>query len=361
MSDQPWYKRYPSDIIAGMMGLTAEEKGVYSTLLDMMYDQRRPIKDDPSQLARICGCSTRRFRVIRDRLLEQPRKLTRRGACLSNAKFEREVGWKNAGKNSEIPVEKSEIKSPKNLGKTAEKTGIKVPDTMKSNTYPKSDENSEAGLAHAHAGARPQKLEAHKEAVSSSGPPPADTIPQKLALICKVIGVSFEGEAHRRPEMALWGVQLARMESEGVGFQHLLAAAKEMADKGRRLNDIRNLTYFKQRGTELRDQATLGAAVTAAGGHAPAPAPVTRAQWVEGFAMLCKLGIWLSSELGPAPFDSGCLAPLDVFEAGRKQWERQGDHPMKGYKAPHDPNHIEWREGLCSFPAARPFHAKIAA
>ena len=64
-----WYKRYPSDFLNGVADLSAEERGVYATLLDMMYDQRGSIADDPKRLARRCGCSTRRFNQVQTRLL----------------------------------------------------------------------------------------------------------------------------------------------------------------------------------------------------------------------------------------------------------------------------------------------------
>lgn len=44
MAKRPWYKRYPSDFIAGTIGLSLEEKGAYSVCLDLQaskLDERR--------------------------------------------------------------------------------------------------------------------------------------------------------------------------------------------------------------------------------------------------------------------------------------------------------------------------------
>tara|TARA_R110000765_G_scaffold297405_5_gene392542 strand:- start:19138 stop:19962 length:825 start_codon:yes stop_codon:yes gene_type:complete len=46
---------YPSDFLAGTRGLSAEEVGVYITLLCRMYEMAGPIERDDNRLARLCG------------------------------------------------------------------------------------------------------------------------------------------------------------------------------------------------------------------------------------------------------------------------------------------------------------------
>ncbi len=89
MSSRPWYQRYPADFIAGTIDLTAEEKGVYSTLLDLLYLKHAPIEDDGKELARICGCSTCRFNVIKRTLVEVGKIVLSEGK-ISNPRFERQ-------------------------------------------------------------------------------------------------------------------------------------------------------------------------------------------------------------------------------------------------------------------------------
>ena len=65
-----WFKCFPSDFLNGMANLDADERGVYTSLIFMMYDERGSVVDDPRALARRCGVSTRRFNVIREKLIE---------------------------------------------------------------------------------------------------------------------------------------------------------------------------------------------------------------------------------------------------------------------------------------------------
>ena len=51
----PWFKFFPSDWLSGVSGLSAGERGVYVTLLAMMYDHGGPIKRDDGRLSRQCG------------------------------------------------------------------------------------------------------------------------------------------------------------------------------------------------------------------------------------------------------------------------------------------------------------------
>lgn len=111
MSRRPWYKRYPSDFIAGTIGLTAEEKGVYSTILDLLYDRGCPIIDDPRELGRICGCSTLRFKQVRDKLAGLQKIVLREGK-ITNPRFE------NQQKNEEKEHEKFEESGRKGAEKT---------------------------------------------------------------------------------------------------------------------------------------------------------------------------------------------------------------------------------------------------
>jgi uncharacterized protein YdaU (DUF1376 family) len=94
MSSRPYYKRFASDFIAGVSGMSAEQIGVYSVLLDLMYARRKKLETRAPKaaqgLARTCGCTTRRFNQILDELLGMPNKITRDAeGRLSNPKFDR--------------------------------------------------------------------------------------------------------------------------------------------------------------------------------------------------------------------------------------------------------------------------------
>lgn len=94
MSKRPWYKRYPSDFLAGTMELSCEEKGAYTVVLDLMYDRGGPIPDDAQWIARVCNCSTRRWKLMRSRLIKLG-KLSVDGNLLNNKRVLSEI---NVGK-----------------------------------------------------------------------------------------------------------------------------------------------------------------------------------------------------------------------------------------------------------------------
>ena len=77
MSDNPWHRRYHSDALTGMLSLTLEERGAYQTVLDMIYDRGGPIADHDRVLAGYMGCSVRKWRSLREKLIASG-KLTAR-------------------------------------------------------------------------------------------------------------------------------------------------------------------------------------------------------------------------------------------------------------------------------------------
>lgn len=104
MSDRPWHKRYHGDALTGFMVLTLEERGAFQTLLDMMYDTGGPIADNEGILARYMGVSTRKWRSLRQSLIEVHGKISvdDRGRLTNDrAMSEIENAAKTARKNSE--------------------------------------------------------------------------------------------------------------------------------------------------------------------------------------------------------------------------------------------------------------------
>ena len=71
MSDRPWYKRYPSDFIAGTISLNLEEAGAYSYIIDLIQDIGAPIPDEKRWLSRVMGCSLQRWSKVRQSLIDK--------------------------------------------------------------------------------------------------------------------------------------------------------------------------------------------------------------------------------------------------------------------------------------------------
>lgn len=73
---QNFYRRDPSKALSGMIGLSLEERGVYNTVLDLLYSTWRPLEDDRAFLANWCGCAVQKLNPIVRRLIEKGRLIT---------------------------------------------------------------------------------------------------------------------------------------------------------------------------------------------------------------------------------------------------------------------------------------------
>lgn len=86
----PWYRRFPDNFIAGTVGLTLEEKGAYSLVLDLMYVRGGPVPDEPRYIAGVCNCSVRKWNAIRQRLVDLG-KISVVDGYLTNHRAEEEI------------------------------------------------------------------------------------------------------------------------------------------------------------------------------------------------------------------------------------------------------------------------------
>lgn len=103
MSILPYHKRYHSDALAGFMALTLEERGAYQTLLDMMYDRGGPLIDNERLLAGYMNCSLRKWRQVRDQLIEKGKIFLTRDGLISNSRARKEI--ENASKTRRKLIE----------------------------------------------------------------------------------------------------------------------------------------------------------------------------------------------------------------------------------------------------------------
>jgi hypothetical protein len=71
-----FYRRDPSKALSGMIGLSLEERGVYNTVLDLLYSTWRPIENDRRFIANWCGCAVQKLNPILDRLIDKGRLIT---------------------------------------------------------------------------------------------------------------------------------------------------------------------------------------------------------------------------------------------------------------------------------------------
>ena len=110
---RPWYRRFPDNFIAGTVGLTLEEKGAYSLVLDLMYVRGGPVPDEPRYIAGICNCSVRKWNAIREKLIALG-KIHAVDGFLTNDRVEKDI--ENSLKDAQERAENCE----KGGNKTAE-------------------------------------------------------------------------------------------------------------------------------------------------------------------------------------------------------------------------------------------------
>lgn len=90
---------YPSDWLAGTRGMSAEETGVYITLVSRIYEMAGPIERDDDRLSRLCGCKTKsRFVKALEYLISEG-KIIETTDGLTNDRAEKEI--KNATEKSD--------------------------------------------------------------------------------------------------------------------------------------------------------------------------------------------------------------------------------------------------------------------
>jgi hypothetical protein len=76
MKRENFYRRDPSKALSGMIGLSLEERGVYNTVLDLLYSTWLPLEDDRAFIANWCGCAVQKINPIIRRLIERGRLIT---------------------------------------------------------------------------------------------------------------------------------------------------------------------------------------------------------------------------------------------------------------------------------------------
>lgn len=99
MSEAPYIPFYTSDFLGGTSGMTAASKGVYITLLCLMYETEAPLRQSWDVLARRCGCTLPAFRRAVESL-EDDGKITVTDAGVWSEKCERHIAQRRERQSS---------------------------------------------------------------------------------------------------------------------------------------------------------------------------------------------------------------------------------------------------------------------
>ena len=95
----PYVPFYTSDFLGGTSGMTAATKGVYITLLCLMYEEEGPLPQKWDTLARRCGCTLPGFtKAIQD--LVDDGKVSVLGSGLWSEKCEKHIAQRSERRDS---------------------------------------------------------------------------------------------------------------------------------------------------------------------------------------------------------------------------------------------------------------------
>ena len=197
MSRNPWHKRYHSDALNGYMGLNLEERGAYTTLLDLMYQRGEPVVDNERLIAGWMQVSLRRYRVLRDGLIENGKIIRLDDGRLTNSRFEKER--ENFAKTSRKRAEngsKGGVKSAENRKKLSVINGAAEQTLQPDSSYTRAFQKPEA---------REEPDGSYSDPVGSGAEAPPDLRKQLFDEGLKsLIRQTGKPEARCRPLMGKW-------------------------------------------------------------------------------------------------------------------------------------------------------------
>ena len=239
MSARPYHKRYHSDALAGFMSLTLEERGAYQTLLDLIYDRGGPILDNERLLAGYMGCSVRKWRLLREQLIEKRKIRLNDAGEITNDRAEKEF--------------ENDAKTARKLAENGSSGGRKTAEKLK-----KSNENNETeaaplqpGLSHT----RYQIPDSKKDRSEHSNPRAdlrADDAPPgpfelQAREVADVIRLTRPTSPNDREQLRQWL-------RDGLHFEfHVIEAAKQIA--ARELGRGRSISGFRYLDGAVREYA----------------------------------------------------------------------------------------------------------
>lgn len=271
MSDAPWVRWFASDFLNGVVDLDAEERGVYVTVLSLIFDRGAPIENDAAWLARRCGCSTRRFNKIRDRLVADG-KLEIRAGMIGNRRALDELKRRKVKSDKaqraafarwhgdlepELDLDAKPPKNERKNGQTSpEQNDLNSPvKSEKRRKSANSDDANASGLARAR---KEPELESRESPPTANPPAPRARVRAREAVVAegdkwdllgitnhlaRIGGVSLHRETTRVRAMDL----VRSWIDEGVDIEGVAIPAIEQQRRDTRETRIGGLEFYASR------------------------------------------------------------------------------------------------------------------
>jgi uncharacterized protein YdaU (DUF1376 family) len=281
MSDLPWHKHYHADALNGMASLPVDLRGVYYTILDLIYDRRGPLAESDSMMAARMCCSVRKWVSYRDALLRM-------------GKIEMDAQGRIINKRAE-----NELKTSRKLAENGAKGGRARAENAKEHN--KINGDGEKGLK---PDPKPQKPEPELEGAKA---PSASEVVEDI-----------------------WKL-LPRKKRQATSKAKLLKPVgkllKAKADPDRIIAAV-GACYSEPRHTE--DDGQFAPAIYSWLGDgvweswdAPTQQAVEGDDWKPLLRTYCETRQWPVALAGPAPHEDGCRAPAGMLEATAAYFERR--------------------------------------
>ena len=124
MSDAPYIPFFTSDFLGGTSGLTSSVKGVYITLLCLMYETEAPLTQSWDTLARRSGCTPSSFRKALDVLVDDG-KITVTDEGIWSEKCDKHITQRRERSGSAKAAAKKRWEKPKQKQRQTDATAMR--------------------------------------------------------------------------------------------------------------------------------------------------------------------------------------------------------------------------------------------
>ena len=283
-----YYKRFPRDFLEGTIGLTFEEKGAYSIILDLIYARDGRLPDDARFIAGNLNCSVRKWTAIRAALIEKG-KLRIDGGLISNLRADYLLE----------STRKYQDKQAENRAAPNKNNGLQPPKTDHSRDYPEPE---------------PEKKEDAKASLSAEAGRPLEKPLSVTKADAQAIWQLAPRKARERSSMA--DVQRALEAASRRG--HAVAAVTEGIRRAYANEDATKDAGQYAKGVHrlIEGDRWLSFVEPVVDFHVERLARWGLDEWRAALDRQRETGRWPLS-LGPAPGEPGCMVPAELI-IGRK-------------------------------------------
>lgn len=321
MSKLDWVKWEAGKFLGGVIGMSIEEIGVYSVVLNLIYDNGGPIKDDRDRIARRCAMRPTSFEKVFQSLLEAG-KLVAQNGLIMNEKA--------------VDVLESRSKVVEKWKKNLQSAKSKVEEIFKDindETYASADTGAQ--VKRAVESESVDKKERKKDSSSSRRAKTANGVEYSEEFELKVWG-PYPRKKGTSKKVAY---QFWNMLNE-INQQRVISAipifADQMKREGRTDDKIKHLERFISQGVYETMAVTPAEAKGSNVIKIPWFKTATREQWERALRRYSNDSNW-GREWGPEPGFAGCAAPQDLIDKLPFHLHPDNDIRLKGKRSVDTP------------------------